>query len=111
MSPARSHAPAILARELMFSAKIITKTLTHTRHTHSTTNDNGLVAVVRVVVVAHKVVVGGFADGGFAERRPIGRRGVASPDPRIILRKQQEILAGKSLSYFSVKLWPAHTCL
>ena len=55
-------------------------THTHTRHTHSTTNDNGLVAVVRDVVVAHKIVVGGFADGGFAERRPIGRRGVASPD-------------------------------
>jgi len=38
-------------------------THTHTRHTHSTTDDNGLVAVVRVVVVAHKIVVGGFADG------------------------------------------------
>ena len=56
-------------------------THTHTRHTHSTTNDNSLVAVVRVVV-AHKIVVGGFADGGFAERRPIGRRGVASPNLR-----------------------------
>jgi len=35
-------------------------THTHTSHTHSTTNDNGLVAVVRVVVVAHKIVVGGL---------------------------------------------------
>jgi len=39
------------------------KTLTHTRHTHAhaTTSDNGLEAVVRVVVdVAHKIVVGGL---------------------------------------------------
>ena len=36
---------------------------THTRHTHAhaTTSDNGLVAVVRVVVdVAHEIVVGGL---------------------------------------------------
>ena len=35
-------------------------THTHTRHTHATTSDNGLVAVVRVVVAAHKIVVGGL---------------------------------------------------
>jgi len=35
-------------------------TYTHTRHTHATTSDNGLAAVVRVVVVAHKIVVGGL---------------------------------------------------
>jgi len=33
---------------------------THTRHTHATTSDNGLAAVVRVVVIAHEIVVGGL---------------------------------------------------
>jgi len=42
-----------------------TKTLSHTQDTHSTTNDNGLVAVVRVVIVAHKIVVGGLTRDAF----------------------------------------------